>query len=1262
MKKGIYYTVLAVMLTAAVFILPIVNSGYTPESEDDGVGRSSHTIADDNKDDTSSPEVNIPKSDETVTFLVRIAGGDLIDAMNASEKSYGSISEYLSSGDSREAADTIKKNQAVVKASIRRIVSGVDFDSCFTYNTVFNGFSLRAPYSLLPKLLKITDVESVTLVSDNNMHTKDNEEDETSLTEAEAADEDIDTADPVTEQTDTPEDTSPRIGRTDTDDGISLKAAVEVRNKDISAVKDAQSSPSTVIAVIDSGFSADTETLTYYPDNDETASPADNPVGITLSGEDGKKESGKVIFAYDYAGRDTDLKNPSSEHGTEAASLISGQSSSESDGRFGIAAESRLILMKVCRDGENTASDDVILAALDDAAKLSPDIINISMGASGLNKNDGIFTPVYQKLADSGIMLTAAAGNDATLARSEEFAASLTDYGTVSYPSSLPCVLSSGSSDSSMKTVSYLTIGTQETGFTDLAGGISFSGFEGGDYSYIEDITALQPGTADLSGRVLIARITEETEEAFSAAAEGVGAAGIVCIGRAAVLPDGSGLYAAVIGEDMLSYFEARPFGRISCKGIRLESNDNYARPSDFTSYGASPDLTLKPDILSPGTDIAAASGDGYTFFSGTSASSALTAGAAAVIRNNLPAAVRSESSRYKNNITRALIMNNADLIKDGSLFISPRAQGSGILNIEKALSADSCLMYKDSASVSLGYSAEGTYSFTLVLHNFSDKEKSFDLSSRLTTDRIYLRSGLYLNSLEPEYLPAEVIFTADGKQTRRLTVPAIGSTEIEVSISLSEAALKKHRELAANGFYIDGYIFASSLHIPLCGFCGDLTDAELFDSTVYDDDIPAIGSGSLVATAASGSAYPAYTLGQNITTGIYSKNRICIGRDTVKNYTEDSAAGVSFLMPNMYLLRNSDDFTIEISNKSGEQLYRENIGKASPYTDANGEPYLWLLSSFNSDSLKNLFSTLDEGSYHVRFSARPVAARESSAAIGYDFTLDNTAPSGLTSRTYVNEGRIYLDLHAADINGVQGFLIYTATSSGKKYSYADNLDKLQSQGYVSGDCCRLVNITADETTAQYTYDITDLYKQLMRLSGFTSSDAPMHAVSNMIVFRAVDYAYNISEPSTARTLPEHSIEVQIKDEQGRPVKGAVVSDGTKTAVSGKDGTAQFKDPEPGLYSITLSSLPKGYSSEFTFKAVNITETTDKAKIKITAERNEDYIEESREPEESSSSENEKSGENEKPAPLDPLFAVGFIGALVIISSVTLIVTRSKRN
>lgn len=1267
MKKGIYYTVLAVVLTAAVFVLPIVNHGYTPETDDDGVGKSSHTITDDNKNDTSSPEVSIPKSDETVTFLVRISGGDLIDAMNATGKSYESIRAFLSSTDSREAIDTIKKNQAVVKASIRRIVNGVDFDNCYTYNTVFNGFSLRAPYSLLPKLLKITDVESVTLVSEKNMHALDNEEEETSLSDGEdvvSAQEETESSDAGEPEQDENNEKPEKDGSDDKtyiDDkgNILLSDALSARRNDIAETDNAGSSSSTVIAVIDTAFSADNEALSYYPEADNSDSDHSALSSkAALCGEDGRTAGGKVIFAYDYAGRDTDTSSPSSPHGTQVASLIAGQSSSEPEGQFGVAAKSRLILMKVCRDGENTAPDDVLLAALDDAAKLSPDIINISMGASGLNNNDDIFTPVYRKLAASGIMLTAAAGNDGTLSRGETMAATLTDYGTVSYPSSLSCVMSSGSSDSSMMATKYLSFGSYEARYTDQAEGRSFDSFEGGDYTYIEDISSLGQETADLSGRVLIAGVSGDEALTFAQTAADIGAAGIITIGETIELPEGYELFTAAVG-DITDILEKQPVGRLSCKGMRLEKNERCGLPSEFTSYGASPDLTLKPDILSPGTDIVSASDGGYSFISGTSASSALTAGAAAVMLDSLP---RSVPSKNRNNIARAMLMNNAQLIKSGSLYLSPRLQGAGVLNISKAVSADSCLMYGDSASVSLGDSADGSYSFNLTIHNFSSGEKSYTLSSKLTTDRIYRKAGVYYNSLEPEVLPAEVTFTAGGRQTRSVTVPAGGSEQFTVSISLTEAALQKYREQAENGFYIDGYILASSLHIPLCGFCGDLTDADLFDSTVYDGEIPAIGKGSLVATAANGSAYPAYTLGQNMTTGIYSRNRICIGRDTVKNYTEDSAAGVSFLMPNMYLLRNTDDFTIGISDKNGAELYSADLGKASPYTDANGEPYLWLLSGFNSDGLKNLFSDLDEGSYHIRLSARPIAAKQSTAAIGYDFTVDNTPPSGLTSKTYIKEDRIYLDLHAADLNGIQGFLLCTATASGKKYSYADRLDKLQSQGYISEDCCKLVNVSADETTAQYTYDITDLYRQLMRLSGYTSSNAPLHAVSNMIVFRAVDYAYNISAPSTARTLPEHNIEVRIKDTEKRPVKGAVISNGKETAESDKNGVAVFKDPDPGMYAVTVVSLPEGCETDFTLAVVNVTETSANERINISVKRDPDYNEESDEEssEPEGNSDNTERPEKSKPVPLTPLFAVGFVGALVIISSVTLIITRKR--
>ena len=1264
MKKGIYCTVLAVVLTAAVFLLPIINHGPSSgDSSSQNVGQSSYVIADDKKNESSAPEIKVPKSDETVTFIIRASGDCLLDNMKAS--AYTNMLDYLMSRDSREAVDTMKKNQAVVKASIRRMVPEAEFENCFTYNTVFNGFSVRAPYSVLPKLQKIGGIEEVILASAKSLSVKENDS-VSSESSADAQESKNPAAREVRVTTDTDNNTSGTIA-----ESIELTQMVQTRKSDINESE--QSAVSDVlIAVIDDGFDITHKAFSSVSGFTQKPSFSEIAAKVSVNGVGGSGSAlGNVVFSYDYAGRDTDTKNPSSDHGTGIASLIAGRAGTGKDDFCGVAPGAQLALMKVCADGVSTTSDDVLLAAIDDAAKLSPDIINISMGASGLSNNASVFTPVYEKLSSAGIIICAAAGNEGTLTENKGFRSTLTDYGTVSYPSSLSQVLSAGAFVSSRQINSYLSVGEEKIVFTDFYTG-SASGFEEADnanYIFIADTESDPMTEENCSGRIIVLHSSPEgSSEAISKAAEN-GSHGVIFIGT----PDEDdsseiAIPVACADKKYLSVFEKQPEGSLSYAGLAFEGSDNALSPAEFTSYGTSPDLTLKPDLLAPGTDVAAAFSGGYRSMDGTSVSSAELSGAAAAVLKNNP--LISGTAEQKSILVRALLMNNAALIKNTGKYISPRLQGSGRLDLKSALQAQSVLLSGSLSSVSMGADADGSFSFEITLRNLSDAEKSFTLSSALTTDKLYQDGGVFLNSLEAESIAkhASVSFTIDGKKVSSVSLAGKESKNVSVSVELNEDFVQEYMTKAENGFYIDGFIFAreadgSQLHIPLTGFCGDLSTADMFDSTAYESKTPVIGSGAVYATAQSGNAYPSYPLGHNMTTDNFSSYNICIGKDTVKNYTDDAQAGTSFIIPNLYLLRNAENYTITITDKDKKELYSENIGSASPFTDKENEPYTKLLERFNSDALKNLFAELEEGSYTLSVSASPVSVGSAASAntISFDFRLDNTAPTSLYSKTYIKEGRIYLDLHAADVGGVQGFRLYTAITDGKSYKYADDLDSLIAQGYISADCISLVNSSADETTADYTYDITGLYHQLSRLSGFTSNDAPVHPLSGMIIYRAVDYAYNLSDPTSAATLSECRIEVNLFDGDEKPVKGAVISNGVTTAETDKNGKAVFEDLTPDLYSITIRSLPEGCTSEHKVQVVTITDADPEVKLGIPVKR-EFYVEE----EESSQPEiqPEQSAVVDRyiPSVGNPAVPIIFVGVLLAVCSLSLVISKIKRR
>ena len=111
---------------------------------------------------------------------------------------------------------------------------------------------------------------------------------------------------------------------------------------------------------------------------------------------------------------------------------------------------------------------------------------------------------------------------------------------------------------------------------------------------------------------------------------------------------------------------------------------------SDFSSWGVTPDLKLKPEITAPGGDIYSTLPNGlYGNMSGTSMASPHMAGAAAVmeqyIRENRDGLNMTASQ--KTSLINALMMSTAVPVKDeNGLAYSPRNQGAGLVQLQNAV------------------------------------------------------------------------------------------------------------------------------------------------------------------------------------------------------------------------------------------------------------------------------------------------------------------------------------------------------------------------------------------------------------------------------------------------------------------------------------------------------------------------------------------------------------------------------------------------
>ncbi len=121
----------------------------------------------------------------------------------------------------------------------------------------------------------------------------------------------------------------------------------------------------------------------------------------------------KVPFAADYSDGDVNVWS-STTHGTHVAGTVAGYvETAEGEVVFsGVAPDAQILAMKVFPDENGGAEEYAVIGALEDAAKLGADVMNLSLGSdNGFSKDDTVANEVYQRLNDAGILFMISAGN-----------------------------------------------------------------------------------------------------------------------------------------------------------------------------------------------------------------------------------------------------------------------------------------------------------------------------------------------------------------------------------------------------------------------------------------------------------------------------------------------------------------------------------------------------------------------------------------------------------------------------------------------------------------------------------------------------------------------------------------------------------------------------------------------------------------------------------------------------------------------------------
>lgn len=418
----------------------------------------------------------------------------------------------------------------------------------------------------------------------------------------------------------------------------------------------------------------------------------------------------KVIVARNYV---TMLSNPDQNcdaedrdgHGTFTAAIAAGRRvNAPLSSLVGAAPKAYLGSYKVFgTPGQNDdASTDAIIAAVEDAVKDKMDIINLSLGARG---SDAPLEQAVANATSAGVLVVAAAGNDGP------------GTGTITTPGISSAVITVGASNNSriLANPLLITATTLVPASLQLIGALPGSGPKlttNIGPAPMVDVAAVDINgigctslpTASLNGKIVLIRRGNCTFSVKIQNATNAGAAAVIIFnnqtGQPPVLMDvgtANKIPSAMIGNTeglalslFLTSLGSLAQGTLQAQRSPVPTNPH--RMASFSANGPSTDLSIKPDLVAPGATIYSAAqqnfplgeqfdATGFTIASGTSFSSPLVAGSAALVKQANPAWTPAQ-------IKSALINTAANIITTPQgATTSVLSQGNGLMNVAAALS-----------------------------------------------------------------------------------------------------------------------------------------------------------------------------------------------------------------------------------------------------------------------------------------------------------------------------------------------------------------------------------------------------------------------------------------------------------------------------------------------------------------------------------------------------------------------------------------------